>query len=197
MNITTTNNGDSKFLADSAIELIKCVKPIIINQNLDKILAAGIDSDLFDNDENDVVQIANKDKYGWIGPLVFQIGKENLFMQFDGYFCYTIGLNTHHITKVNNIENIPLKNITSPTEETYTEETYIDISLLYTEVITHKIIDIYTHKTADSTCLLAIIMVMDNQHYIAVGNDIDNPRMEVFTTVPAMERALQQWEKEA
>lgn len=192
MNITTTNYGYSKFSADSAIELIKCVKPIIINHNLDKILAAGIDCDLFDNDENDVVHIANKDKYGWMGPLVFQIGKENLFMQFDGYFCYKIGLNTHHITKVNNIENIPLKNITFSTEETY-----IDISFLYTEVITHKIIDIYTHKTADGTCLLAIIMVMDNQHYIAIGNDFDNPRMEIFTKVSAMEQALQQWEQEA
>ena len=94
--------------------------------------------------------------------------------------------------EVNNIENIPLKNITFPTEETY-----IDISFLYAEVITHKIIDIYTHKTADGTCLLAIIMVMDNQHYIAIGNDIDNPRMEIFTTVSAMEQALQQWEQEA
>ena len=159
---------------------------------MDKILVAGIDCDLFDNDENDVIQITNKDKYGWIGPLVFQIGKENLFMQFDGYFCYKISLNTHHITKVNNIKNIPLKNITS-----LTKETYIDISFLYTEVIAHKIIDIYTYKTADGTCLLAIIMVMDNQHYIAIGNDIDNPRMEIFTTVSAMEQALQQWEQEA
>lgn len=192
MNITTTNNGYSNFSADSAIELIKSIKPIIINHNLDKILVAGIDCDLFDNDENDVIQITNKDKYGWIGPLVFQIGKENLFMQFDGYFCYKISLNTHHITKVNNIKNIPLKNITS-----LTKETYIDISFLYTEVIAHKIIDIYTYKTADGTCLLAIIMVMDNQHYIAIGNDIDNPRMEIFTTVSAMEQALQQWEQEA
>ncbi len=192
MNITTTNYGYSNFSADSAIELIKSIKPIIINHNLDKILVAGIDCDLFDNDENDVIQITNKDKYGWIGPLVFQIGKENLFMQFDGYFCYKISLNTHHITKVNNIKNIPLKNITS-----LTKETYIDISFLYTEVIAHKIIDIYTYKTADGTCLLAIIMVMDNQHYIAIGNDIDNPRMEIFTTVSAMEQALQQWEQEA
>ncbi len=192
MNITTTNYGYSNFSADSAIELIKSIKPIIINHNLDKILVAGIDCDLFDNDENDVVQITNKDKYGWIGPLVFQIGKENLFMQFDGYFCYKISLNTHHITKVNNIKNIPLKNIIS-----LTKETYIDISFLYTEVIAHKIIDIYTYKTADGTCLLAIIMVMDNQHYIAIGNDIDNPRMEIFTTVSAMEQALQQWEQEA
>ncbi len=192
MNITTTNYGYSKFSADSAIELIKHIKPIITNHYLDKILAAGIDRDLFDNDENNVVQIANKDKYGWIGPLVFQIGKENLFMQFDGYFCYKIGLNTHPITKVNNIENIPLKNITSPTKETY-----FDISFLYTEVIAHKITDIYTHKTADGSCLLAIIMVMDNQHYIAVGNDIDNPRMAIFTTLSAMEQALQQWEQEA
>ena len=38
---------------------------------------------------------------------------------------------------------------------------------------------------------------MDNQHYIAIGNDIDNPRMEIFTTVSAMEQALQQWEQEA
>ena len=192
MNITTTNYGYSNFSADSAIELIKSIKPIIINHNLDKILVAGIDCDLFDNDENDVIQITNKDKHGWIGPLVFQIGKENLFMQFDGYFCYKISLNTHHITKVNNIKNIPLKNITS-----LTKETYIDISFLYTEVIAHKIIDIYTYKTADGTCLLAIIMVMDNQHYIAIGNDIDNPRMEIFTTVSAMEQALQQWEQEA
>ena len=192
MNITTTNYGYSNFSADSAIELIKSIKPIIINHNLDKILVAGIDCDLFDNDENDVIQITNKDKYGWIGPLVFQIGKENLFMQFDGYFCYKISLNTHHITKVNNIKNIPLKNITS-----LTKETYIDISFLYTEVIAHKIIDIYTYKTADGACLLAIIMVMDNQHYIAIGNDIDNPRMEIFTTVSAMEQALQQWEQEA
>lgn len=192
MNITTTNYGYSNFSADSAIELIKSIKPIIINHNLDKILVAGIDCDLFDNDENDVIQITNKDKYGWIGPLVFQIGKENLFMQFDGYFCYKISLNTHHITKVNNIKNIPLKNIIS-----LTKETYIDISFLYTEVIAHKIIDIYTYKTADGTCLLAIIMVMDNQHYIAIGNDIDNPRMEIFTTVSAMEQALQQWEQEA
>ena len=192
MNITTTNYGYSNFSADSAIELIKSIKPTIINHNLDKILVAGIDCDLFDYDENDVIQITNKDKYGWIGPLVFQIGKENLFMQFDGYFCYKISLNTHHITKVNNIKNIPLKNITS-----LTKETYIDISFLYTEVIAHKIIDIYTYKTADGTCLLAIIMVMDNQHYIAIGNDIDNPRMEIFTTVSAMEQALQQWEQEA
>ena len=89
-------------------------------------------------------------------------------------------------------ENIPLKNITSPTEETY-----FDISFLYTEVIAHKITDIYAHKTADGACLLAIIMVMDNQHYIAIGNDFDNPRMEIFTTVSAMEQALQQWEQEA
>ena len=192
MNITTTNYGYSKFSADSAIELIKHIKPIITKHYLDKILVAGIDCDLFDNDENDVVQIANKDKYGWIGPLVLQIGKENLFMQFDGYFCYKIGLNTHHVTKVNNIENIPLKNITSPTEETY-----FDISFLYTEVIGHKVTDIYAHKTADGTCLLAIIMVMDNQHYIAIGNDIDNPRIEVSFNKMDMEQSLQQWEQEA
>ena len=68
---------------------------------------------------------------------------------------------------------------------------------LYAEVIAHKIIDIYTHKTADGTCLLAIIMVMDNQHYIAIGNDIDNPRIEVFFNKMDMEQSLQQWEQEA
>ena len=65
----------------------------------------------------------------------------------------------------------------APTEETYTEETYIDISFLYTEVITHKIIDIYTHKTADSTCLLAIIMVMNNQHYKDFINSIISQKL--------------------
>ena len=83
---------------------------------------------------------------------------------------------------------LPIKEINSSDDKAF-----IDISFLYPDIVGHKVTDIYAEMTFDNASLLALIIVMDNKYYVAIGNDIDNPRMEVFSDKTAMEKEIKIW----
>ena len=190
MRIKTTNQGYSRFSPNNAIEVIDCLKSQVINHTLDKILTTNIDLDISDIEQSTLLEESKRNKYSWLGPFVFKIGNEFLFLQFDGYFCYQIGLNCFVPEKIIDVKNMPLENIM-----TTDKNIYIDISFLYPEIMGKKIIDIYVQKKLDDRYVSAIVLMTDNFYYIAIGNDdIDNPRMEIFSTKEEMEKTVCAWQ---
>ena len=86
---------------------------------------------------------------------------------------------------------MPIEEITSSDDKAF-----IDISFLYPDIVGHKVTDIYTEMTFDNASLLALIIVIDNKYYVAIGNDIDNPRMGVFSDKMAMEKEIKIWSQQ-
>ncbi len=188
MEIVTSCNRYSKFSPQHTIEVVSHIKARLVNQNLNKILTTKIDLDISQISENSCLSVLQRDKLGWMGPFVLNVGEEFLFVQFDGYFCHKIELCSDDIDEIVHIENIPIKEINSSDDKAF-----IDISFLYPDIVGHKVTDIYAEMTFDKTSLLALIIVMDNKYYVAIGNDIDNPRMEVFSDKTAMEKEIKIW----
>lgn len=191
MKIVTSCNRYSKFSPQHTIEVVSHIKARLVNQNLNKILTTKIDLDISQISEKSYLSVLQRDKLGWMGPFVLNVGEEFLFVQFDGYFCHKIELSSDDIDEIVNIENIPIKEINSSDDKAF-----IDISFLYPDIVGHKVTDIYTEMTFDNASLLALIIVIDNKYYVAIGNDIDNPRMGVFSDKKAMEKAIKFWSQQ-
>ncbi len=191
MKIITSCNRYSKFSPQHTIEVVNYIKAQLVNQNLNKILTTKIDLDISQLSENSCLSVLQREKLGWMGPFVLNIGEELLFIQFDGYFCHKIELSSDDIDEIVNIENMPIEEITSSDDKAF-----IDISFLYPDIVGHKVTDIYTEMTFDNASLLALIIVIDNKYYVAIGNDIDNPRMGVFSDKMAMEKEIKIWSQQ-
>ena len=80
MRIKTTNQGYSRFSPDNAIEVVDCLKSKVINYALDKIFTTNLDLDISDIEQNALLEVSKRNKYGWLVSFVLKIRHELLFL---------------------------------------------------------------------------------------------------------------------
>ena len=181
----------NRFPAVGAEVILKCIKPLLVGSSISAVFNSKFDSDLSKFEDNKPLAKKYRDDYIWEGAFVFKIKNDYLFIDFCEYYCYELGLNSKNISEIIKIKNISAKDIIKATQP----NSYMDISFLYEDIIGCKIKDIYTICTDEDSYLLAVVIVLDNNYSLAIGKDIDNPRIDLIPSKFA-DKTVKTWQKD-